>query len=239
MTRELDVGAVVRKVLDIYVEEASVLMPVAAVVFVFSGIVAELLYEAGHGLELVAELVALVATSIFSGMVAELVRDVRDGRRDATPGQLLRAVTPVLGQLIGVGVVVAIGDALGFVLLVIPFFILLTLWSVAAPVVVLERPGVVAALARSRALVRGNGWRVFRVVLVLDVLVVVTVLVLVGVAQSAGTATALVVRVVIGVLTAPLPALGAAVLYFELGGDVRAGNLDAPAPSADNPFAGS
>ena len=239
MNPQLDAGRVVRKVFRIYVDQAPVLMPAAAVVFVFSGIVAELLYEAGSGLGLLAELVALLATTLFTGMVVELVADVQDGRRDAKPGQLLRAVTPVLGQLILVGIVAAIGEALGFILLVVPFFILLTLWSVAAPVVVLERPGVFAALARSRQLVRGNGWRVFRVVLILDVLVVVGTFVIVGIAQSAGTGAALVVRVIIGILSAPLPALGAAVLYFELGGRVPAGNVGARPPVAEpNPFGG-
>ena len=45
-----------------------------------------------------AEIVALVATTLFTGMVVELVADVQDGRRDATAGQLLRAVAPVLGR---------------------------------------------------------------------------------------------------------------------------------------------
>ncbi len=240
MNPQLDAGRVVRKVFQIYVDQAPVLMPAAAVVFVFSGIVAELLYEAASGLALLAELVALLATTLFTGMVVELVADVQDGRRDAKPSQLLRAVTPVLGQLILVGIVAAIGEALGFILLVVPFFILLTLWSVAAPVVVLERPGVFAALTRSRMLVRGNGWRVFRVVLVLDVLVVVGTFVLVGIAQSGGTGAALVVRVIVGVLSAPLPALGAAVLYFELGGGVPAGSVGARPPAAEpNPFGGA
>ena len=97
--------------------------------------------------------------TLFTGMVVQLVADVQDGRRDATAGQLLRAATPVLGQLILVGVVAAVGIMAGFILLVIPGLILITLWSVAAPVVVLEHPGVFPALRRSRVLVRGNGCR--------------------------------------------------------------------------------
>ena len=153
---------------------------------------------------------------LFTGMVVELVADVQDGRRDASAGQLLRAVTPVLGQLILVGLVAGIGIVIGFVLIIVPGLILITIWSVAAPVVVLERPGVFAALGRSRELVRGNGWQVFGVIFVLFFLVVVVSSGIEIAADSAGTAAGIVVRVIVGVLTAPFSALAAAVLYFEL-----------------------
>jgi Uncharacterised protein family (UPF0259) len=218
MNRSLDVGAVIRRVFDIYVDQASVLMPAAAVVFVFTGILTAVLVAASSGLALLAVLIGLVATTLFTGMVVELVADVQDGRRDATVGQLLRAVTPVLGQLILVAIVAAVGVLIGFILIVIPGLILITIWSVAAPVVVLERPGVIAALARSRALVRGNGWQVFGVILVFDILVVILASAIELAADSAGSGAGIVARVIVGVLTAPLSALAAAVLYFELGG---------------------
>jgi hypothetical protein len=87
---------------------------------------------------------------------------------------------------------------------------------VAAPVVVLERPPGLGALRRSRELVRGSGWQVFAVILVLDIAAVVGASALQIAAESAGSGVGIVVRVVTGVLTAPLSALAAAVLYFEL-----------------------
>lgn len=216
MKRQLNAGAVIRSVLRIYVDQAPVLMPAAAVVFIFTGIIAGLLVAASPGLSLLSLLIILVATVVFTGMVVELVADVQDGRRDASAAQLLRAVTPVIGRLIAVGVVAAIGIGIGFVLLIVPGLILITVWSVVAPVVVLERPPGLRALARSRELVRGSAWQVFVVVLVLDILVVVASSALQLAAASAGSALGIVVRVVLGVLTAPLSALAAAVLYFEL-----------------------
>jgi len=212
----LDVGGVIRRVFEIYVEQASVLMPAAAAVFVLTGIVAGLLVREGSGLAVVAFTIYFVAVTLFTGIVVRLVADVQDGRRDATAGQLLRSATPVLGQLILVGVAAALGIAAGFVLFVIPGLILLTLWSVAAPVVVIENPGVFPALRRSRLLVAGNGLRVFAVIVILVVLVAVVGNVIVAVAASAGTAVGIVAWVIVGVLSAPLPALGAAVMYFEL-----------------------
>jgi len=218
MQSRIDVGGVIRRVFDIYVDQAPVLIPAAAVVFVFTGIISALLVAASPALALVALIIDLVATTLFTGMVVELVADVQDGRRDASPGQLLRAVTPVLGQLILVGIVAGIGIVVGFILIIVPGLILITIWSVAAPVVVLEHPGVFAALRRSRELVRGNGWQVFGVILVLYVGVAVVALIIEGAAESAGSGAGIVVRVVVGVLTAPLAALAASVLYFELRG---------------------
>ncbi len=216
MTSSIDVGEIIRRTFQIYVDQASVLMPAAAVVFAISGVFGVLLIAASSGLAFIALIVSLVATTLFTGMVVELVADVQDGKRDASAGQLLRAVTPVLGQLILVGIVAGIGILIGFILIVIPGLILATLWAVAAPVVVLERPGGLRALGRSRELVRGNGWNVFAVILLLVVLVGVVGAGIEVAADAAGTGVGLVVRVIVGILTAPISALAAAVLYFDL-----------------------
>jgi hypothetical protein len=229
----LDVGAVIRRVFDIYVDQAPVLMPAAAVVFVFTGIVSAVLVAAAPALALVALVIGLVANTLFTGMVVELVADIQDGRRDASVGQLLRAVTPVLGQLLLVAVVAGIGVVVGFLLLIVPGLILITVWSVAAPVVVLERPPGLRALARSRELVRGSGWQVFGVIFVVVILVAVLSGAVELAADSAGAGAGIVVRVIVGVLTAPLYALVVSVLYFQLRG-ARA----ADAPGAARPDAG-
>ncbi len=216
MTNSIDVGAIIRRTFQIYVDQAPVLMPAAAVVFVISSVFGVLLIAASAGLAFIALIVSLVATTLFTGMVVELVSDVQDGKRDASAGQLLRAVTPVLGKLILVGIVAGVGILIGFILIVIPGLILATLWSVAAPVVVLERPAGLRALGRSRELVRGNGWNVFAVILLLVILVGLVGSGVEIAADAAGTAVGLVVRVIVGILTAPISALAAAVLYFDL-----------------------
>lgn len=223
MSSPIELGAVIRKVFRIYVDQASVLMPAAAVVFVITGVLSELLISSkSAGLALLVLVVDLIATTLFTGMVVELVADVQDGRRDSSPAQLLRAVTPVLGELILVGIVTGVLEAIGFVLVLIPGLILMTIWSVVAAVVVIEHPGGLRALGRSRALVKGNGWQVFSVIIVLVLGVVIVSGLLDSAAESAGSAVGLVVRVVIGVLAAPISALAAAVLYFELrGGGTR------------------
>ncbi len=240
----LDVGGVISRVWRIYVDQAPVLMPAAAVVFVFTSILTTVLAKAGPGPFIVAELVALVAIWLFTGMVVELVADVQDGRRDATPGQLLRGVVPVLGSLILVSIVAGIAIVIGFALIILPGLILLTIWSVAVPVIVVERPAGLGALGRSRALVRGNGWRVFGVILVLYFLVLVVSGALQAAGDSAGTGVGIVVGVVVGVLTRPLPALAQAVLYFDqlsARGERRpapGAPAEPPAPAQPDPFGG-
>jgi hypothetical protein len=242
MQDRLDVGAVIRKAWHIYVDQAPVLMPAAAAVFVVTGIVAALLASSGSiGGLLIAEVIVIVAGMLFTAMVVELVADVQDGRRDSTPGQLLRAAAPVLGQLIGVGVLAGIAIVIGLFAFVVPGLILITIWSVFVPVIVLERLPGLSSLGRSRELVRGNGWQVFGVLLVLFVLVGLVSVVIEGAAASAGTGIGIVVRVVVGVLTAPLSALAAAVLYFELLAAHGERGRSAP-PRADapqDPFGGS
>jgi hypothetical protein len=216
MTRSLDIGSVISRVFNIYADQASVLLPAAAVVFVAIGVLTALLVAIAPVLAIVAAILSLAATTLFTGMVVELVADVQDGRRDATVGQLLRAATPVLGQLILVGIVAGIGIAIGFVLIIVPGLILITIWSVAAPVVVLENPGGLGALGRSRELVRGNGWAVFGVIFVLVIGVGIVAAIIEAIGNSGGTGVGIVVRIIVQILTAPLAALAASVLYFEL-----------------------
>jgi hypothetical protein len=236
MQQRLDMGAVIRQVWSIYVDQAPVLMPAAAAVFVVTGIAAALLAASGSVLGLlVAEILVIVAGMLFTAMVVELVADVQDGRRDSSPGQLLRAAAPVLGQLILVGLVASVAIVVGLFALIVPGLILVTIWSVFVPVIVLERPPGLGSLGRSRELVRGNGWQVFGVLFVLFVLVGVVAGVIDGAAASAGTGVGIVVRVIVGVLTAPLTALAAAVLYFQLlsaaaGGATAAGGAPPPGP---------
>lgn len=52
MQRRLEVGVVIRRVFAIYFDQAPVLMPAAAVVFVFTGVLSTVLTRADPGLRL-------------------------------------------------------------------------------------------------------------------------------------------------------------------------------------------
>ena len=216
MNGRIDVGRVVEEVFRIYRDQAGVLLPAALVVFVVEGLISGVLIAISFALVLVALIVQIVATTLYQGMVVQLVADVQDGRRDASVEVLLRSVQGAIVPLILTGLLAGIGIAIGFVLLIVPGLFLLTIWSVAAPVVVLERPGVVAALGRSRELVRGHGWQVFGVIVLFFLILVVASAIIGGIGAAAGDVGRVIADIVTSVLVAPLIALAASVLYFQL-----------------------
>jgi hypothetical protein len=128
----------------------------------------------------------------------------------------MASVTPVFWPLVAVSLLFGLAVGIGFVLLIIPGLFLMTIWCVVAPVTVLERPGVWEAFGRSRDLVRGNGWNVFGVI-VLVFLAVVVVSVAAGIAAAGlGSVGRALVQWAVNAALAPVTALSASVLYFEL-----------------------
>ncbi|MCD6727704.1 MAG: hypothetical protein LT070_10785 [Solirubrobacteraceae bacterium] len=214
--RRIDIGGVLGKAFDTYGKYLSTLVLGALVVFVPVALIAALLSSSVFG-SLIAAVASIIGTTWYSGMVVRTVQDVQDGRLDSTLGELFSSVTPVLGQLILVGLVAGLGIAIGFVLLIVPGLILLTIWAVAAPVVVVERPGVFAALSRSGALTKGNRWQVFGVIVVIFA-VVIAVGIVFGAISAIGDSVVLsfLVQLAMNVLIAPIWALAAAILYFAL-----------------------
>jgi hypothetical protein len=206
-------GAVLARVWDIYRDQFPVLVGTAVVLYALQAVV----YLALSGAAGILLTLLFSALSIlYQGMVVELVQDVQDGRRDHSVGELLRSVSPVFWPLVAVSILFGIGVAIGFVLLIVPGLILLVFWSVVAPVTVLERPGVFAAFRRSRELVRGNGWNVFAVI-ALVYLAVLVISIAVGLATaSLGSVGRAVVQWAVNAALAPVTALSASMLYFEL-----------------------
>jgi hypothetical protein len=220
MTERLDIGGVLSRVFEYYRDQFGLLIPAALIIFLPIDIVNGVIRNSGGSvfLVLLAIALSLVGTFWFVGMVVEAVRDIQDDRRDFDLGTLFRSVTPVLLSLIVAGVAAGFGIAIGFLLIVVPGLILLTIWAVVAPVIVVERSEPFAAFGRSRELVRGHGWQVFGVLLVLFLIKLVTQGILQSIADAiSSTVVGFAIGLLIAdVLVSPLTALGAAVLYFEL-----------------------
>jgi hypothetical protein len=205
-------GSVISRIWQIYRDQTAVLVGTAAVLFALQLVVLLVL----PGASIAIAILFWALNVLYQGMVVELVQDLEAGRRDHSVMDLLRSVEPVLLPLMGVSVLYAIGVALGFVFLIIPGLILLVIWSVVAPVTVLERPGVFAAFARSRQLVQGNGWAVFGVIVLLGLAVVVVSLAAGLAAASLGSVGGALIGWAVTAAVAPLGALSASVLYFAL-----------------------
>jgi len=115
-------------------------------------------------------------------------------------------------------VIQGLATGIGFILLIVPGLYLMTIWSVIAPVVVVERTGVFDSFGRSRALVKGHGWQVFGVIVLVVVVVLLLVVTIITaiLIDAVGDAGGSAISWALNVLTAPITALVAAVLYFAL-----------------------
>jgi hypothetical protein len=158
-----------RRIGEVYVEQARFLLPVAVVLFVPLGFIeawAEHAFEleaddldAGQLAGLIVAVVVQVATSslgevFYAGVVMSAVSESMEGHRRPPVGKLLRTLP--YGGLIVVDILFALGFAVGLVLLVVPGLIFFARYVLAAPLLELERRGVRAAFRRSRALARGH-----------------------------------------------------------------------------------
>ena len=232
MRANIDVGDVIGRAFAIYKENAVILIVAALIVFAVSAVAVVLLPGV---LAIIALAITVILATFYQGMVVELVRDVQDGRRDHTLGELFKSVSPVALPLFVVAVLAGLGIAIGFILLIIPGLILLTIWAVVAPVVVLEKPGIGRTFGRSRELVRDNGWRVFAVIVLVFLITIVFGFVIGIIGAIFGDVGNAIGQLLANALTAPISALVAAVLYFRLreAKGEAAGLESGPAPAQD------
>jgi hypothetical protein len=158
-----------RRIGEVYVEQARFLLPVAIVLFVPLGLIeawAEHAFEieaedlnAAEVAGLIGAVVAQVATSslgevFYAGVVMSAVSESMEGHRRPPIKRLLRTLP--YGGLIVVDILFSLGLAFGVVLLVVPGLIFFARYVLAAPLLELEHAGVRAAFRRSRELARGH-----------------------------------------------------------------------------------
>jgi hypothetical protein len=154
--------------------------------------------------------IAVIGTTWLQGAFVYAVRDARDGSFDSTLADVFTRVSPAV-LLAGLGI------AIGFLLLVVPGLFLLTIWAVIGPVIVVERTGALDSFGRSRALVRGHGWTVLAIVLVMGLLSAIAS----GLLQAAFSFLPRFFEILVGgtiaqAVVAPLMAIAIAITYFRL-----------------------
>ncbi|MGH2937099.1 MAG: hypothetical protein ACRDPE_03145 [Solirubrobacterales bacterium] len=212
------VGEVLNRVFDLYKQHFGVLIPAAFWLFLVVSILGGVLSRTNALALLIFYVVSLAVAILYQGMVVSLVHDVQDGRRDSSVGELFRSVGPVLGALIGASLLYGIAVGIGFILLIVPGCILLTIWAVIAPAIVIEKQDAMASFGRSRELVRGYGWPVFGSVIVATLITAIASIILLAIADA--IAGGPILRIVFGALastlTAPVGGLLAAVIYYRL-----------------------
>lgn len=99
-------------------------------------------------------------------------------------GACLRHGLAVMFPAFGVALLFTIMFYIGLIALIVPALVLATIFWVAIPAAVLERPGVFASLGRSIRLTKGNRWRVLAIVVVTAIFIFVVFLVLIILVSS-------------------------------------------------------
>lgn len=107
-------------------------------------------------LALGATIVPLLGTVFYSGVVADAVMRHRDGRGHEIR-HIARTLPYVRLALVDIALILVAG--VGFILLVVPGFVILVWFSLVAPAVKIEGLGVRRAFGRSRELIRQHFWK--------------------------------------------------------------------------------
>lgn len=147
--------------------------------------------------------------------------------RAVSAGDSMRYAVSRGGAALWLTVLLFAGLILAFLALILPGIWLAVAWSVAFPVLLVERTGGAAALKRSFQLVRGFWWSTFARLLVAGLLITVVaaaaggalvalLLIAVDQASVAGLALQSLVGILIGLVTTPFLAAVVILVYFDL-----------------------
>jgi hypothetical protein len=159
------------------------------------------------------------------------VQDVRDGRADLSISETFKRVQGQVPAIIGLGIIAGFCIGLGLLLLIVPGAILATLWSVAVPVLVLEKVGILDSLGRSMQMVRGWGFQVFGL-LVIVLLIYFAFLIVLGILLSPvdDSVRSFLSSIIAGTVVPPFMAVVFTLLYWRLRG--VSPPTSGPAPTA-------
>jgi len=118
--------------------------------------------------------------------------------------------------VIAVGICVALMVGLGYLLLIIPGFMLLTMWYVATPACVVEQLGPRQSLRRSAALTRGHRWQIFGMMVLVGFVGSVGSGLVEAIARGGGPQVLLVAKLAFTALYGAFSAILAVVTYHDL-----------------------
>jgi hypothetical protein len=189
----------------------------------------EMVFRSHRGLlvGLLTVVLTLMGTSLLQGALVEVVRGLHeDGDDDPSALEALGRAGTKVGRLVGVALIQSIGIGLGLLLFVVPGLLALTRWAVAVPVAMLEDRKTDDAIRRSKQILTGNGWNVFKVIFVSGLLAAVVTIPFSLVAARAGLVGWWIASTLASMLVAPFAAHALTVVYFALAQPERPVVLD-------------
>jgi hypothetical protein len=214
-TPAIRVGDVLSKSWSLFVGRWAPFVGLALIAFAPQFLFSVLIPKSG-GVAIIGSILQIACTSLADAAIIYGVVQVLRGR-DFTFGNSLQFGFARLGPVVGLSLVVGILAGLGAILLLVPGFIVMTMYAVAIPVCVAEQLGVFASMSRSAFLTKGNRWRIFGIVILVGLATML-------VAGLVGFVIALVGGVrVVDIALYPIEAIAGAfnavmvgVLYYQL-----------------------
>jgi hypothetical protein len=175
--------------------------------------------------------ISLVAFFWLQAALVKAVEDLRDGRADFSLSETFGEAQKHLAAVVVAAILAGLGIALGLILLIIPGLVLLTWWCVIVPAIVIENKSAGESFSRSRKLVRGYGWNVFGViVIVVALLIGFNIVLSIVLTPLADWLQSFLSSFISGTLTAPFTATVLTLLYFRLRAAKETPAAETPAP---------
>ena len=224
LQRPLDLGAMLDSALSIYRRHFVTLLASVGVLVVPLALLEPVLGDVGS--LIAGGLLAFIPTAVTAYVVADVATGVKP-----TVGSVWNRVTPVVVPLIltaalilvpfvlVIGLTVLIAPVLVFYLLA-PALVLAIWLTQVAPVLAIEDRRYLYAARRSKQLVSGSWWRVFGILLAINVVGALASLAIVlpfaGTAFDTSRPAAVVANAFATMLITPVTSVVAALLYFDL-----------------------
>ena len=178
VANRFEIGRVISQTFGVIGRHSVSIFVVCFAMTLTSVLLSALAHYASMGLEpqlqtgvtsLAGSVVSLATHAVLLGCVTAIaVNDLNDRRAPFSWAFSvgLRLILPVLG----INLIIGFGIFFATILFIVPGLMLMTWWIVAVPVRVVEGPGVIKALTRSRELSKGRRWAIFALVMCYAVL---------------------------------------------------------------------
>jgi hypothetical protein len=217
METDLSVGGVLSTAFSVFRARARVLVPIAFGGSLVASALSPTLLGENAVVIIVGFIVGMAFFALMTAVAMAVLRDLRARRPESSAGELLATALPPLPAATLAASLALVGSITAAFLLVAPGLYLMTIWAVLLPVVVVERPEVLDAFGRSRQLVRGNGWKVLGVVLLLGlILVASSPIPFLLQRQVDGPVPHILIGSLVSSFVAPLQVLVLGALYYRL-----------------------
>jgi uncharacterized membrane protein len=164
----------------------------------------------------------LISVAMSLALLASLLRiAISDLEGHSLPlSELARLAIKKILPIFVVALLYYLGALLGLLLLVVPGLILSIMWIAALPIAVTETSNPIRALGRSRALTRGNRWRIFGLGLLAGVITLIVEVIVLGAVGGFGAGRGGMLGIfAVGILSFGISlfySVGLAALYVQL-----------------------